>query len=251
MAGFFSFRAGWSPWQLILLAVVAGAAVMIAACLRLLSPAPERDGAGGAIKDEATSRGPRASKWRVSSSVLLLGGAAFLLMLAEGVANDWSALQVASRFGASDAVSALGYAAFASTMTLGRFATDAVVARLGALPVLIGGAGVGAAGLAVVVASPALPLTLAGWALLGTGLAGCVPQLFTAAGNLPGTSAGITISRVLSFGYVGQLAGPAVIGWAAQASTVTLALAIPAGGLVAVIGTYPLMKRALERRAGR
>ena len=53
----------------------------------------------------------------------------------------------------------------------------------------------------------------AGWALFGLGLSGTVPQLFSAAGHADPAAAGANVSRVAGLGYVGMLAGPAVIGW--------------------------------------
>jgi MFS family permease len=97
-------------------------------------------------------------------------------------------------------------------MTVGRFAVDRVAARVGPVWVLRGGALVAAAGYGCVIVSTGLPLVLVGWCLLGLGLAGGVPQVFTAAGNLGGMS-GRTLSRVVGVGYLAILSGPAIIGW--------------------------------------
>ena len=69
-------------------------------------------------------------------------------------------------------------------------------------------------------------LTLLGWIIFGLGLSGIVPQIFTAAGNLGLANQGIAISRVISAGYVGLLAGPAIIGWLAGIG-LTHALVLP------------------------
>jgi MFS family permease len=75
--------------------------------------------------------------------------------------------------------------------------------------------------------SPWIPLALVGWALFGIGLAGGVPQLFTAAGNLDHRSAGALMARVVGLGYVGLLAGPAVIGGLTQLMPLNVAFALP------------------------
>ena len=54
---------------------------------------------------------------------------------------------------------------------------------------------------------------LAGWALFGLGLSGCVPQLFSAAGHADPAAAGTNVARVAGLGYLGMLSGPAAIGW--------------------------------------
>ncbi|MFD4429449.1 MFS transporter [Nocardia sp. NPDC058497] len=159
--------------------------------------------------------------------VLSLGVIAFVLLLAEGVAADWSALQVREHLGASESDAALAFGAFSATMTLGRFLADRVSAAIGPVAIVRFGSLLAAAGLGVVITSPWLPLTLVGWAMCGLGLAGGVPQIFTAAGNLGGMTAATDMSRVFTIGYLGLLAGPAVIGWLTAVIPLTAALAVP------------------------
>ncbi|MQY23394.1 MFS transporter [Nocardia macrotermitis] len=159
--------------------------------------------------------------------VLALAAIAFAFLLTEGVANDWSALQVREHLRVSDATAALAFGAFSTTMTVGRFATDRVSGRFGRVAVVRWGAILAAAGLTLIVCSVWLPPTLSGWALLGIGLAGGVPQIFSAAGNLGGSSAATDMSRVFGLGYLGFLAGPSVIGWLADLSSLTVALLFP------------------------
>jgi MFS family permease len=158
-------------------------------------------------------------------------------MLAEGVANDWSALQIKQRLGEPSAVAAFGYGAFAVTMTVARLFGDRLASRLGAMRTVRFGSLLGALGLTAVVLSSNLALTVVGWAVLGLGLSGCIPLIFSAAGNLPTNSRGVVMSRVVALGYFGLLAGPGVIGWTSQATTITLALIIP---LVCCLGVAAL-----------
>lgn len=172
------------------------------------------------------------TKSRISTKVLALGAIAFALLLAEGVANDWSTLQVKEHLGASDAIAAVAFGAFSLMMTLGRFTADRVSRAFGAVAVVRYGALIASSGLAVVMASDWVALTIVGWALFGLGLSGGVPQIFSAAGNLSIGSAGANMSRVFGMGYIGLLAGPALIGWLTKLMPLTTALAVP---LVAVL----------------
>ncbi|MDK9495240.1 MFS transporter [Streptomyces katrae] len=149
---------------------------------------------------------------RASPRVRMLAVLAFLLMLCEGVAGDWSALHLEDSLGAPAATAALAYGAFAAAMTAGRFLADRVAARTGPVAVLRHGAALAAAGLALAVAAPGVPAALAGWTLFGAGLSGCVPQLFSAAGHADPGAAGANVARVAGLGYLGMLAGPALIG---------------------------------------
>ncbi|WXG66632.1 MFS transporter [Rhodococcus sovatensis] len=170
---------------------------------------------------------PEVGHGRFSARVLALGALAFALLLSEGVANDWSTLQVKEHLGASDGTAALAFGFFAATMTVGRFCADRVSGRFGPVAVVRYGNLIAAAGMLLVFVSDWLPLTLAGWAAFGLGLSGSVPQIFSSAGNLGSGAAATNMSRVVGMGYVGFLAGPAVIGWSSHFLSLTTAMVVP------------------------
>ncbi|WP_308198249.1 MFS transporter [Rhodococcus sp. ARC_M6] len=178
-----------------------------------------------------------------SGKVLALGSLAFVLMLAEGVANDWSALQVKEDLGVSNAVAALSFGAFSAMMTVGRFTADRISAAVGPVAVVRYGAIISAVGMLTVVLSGWLPLTLFGWALFGAGLSGCIPQIFTTAGNLGSGSAGTNMSRVVGMGYIGFLAGPATIGWVTKIVPLTTAMLIPLTCVLVAAGCAGVVRR--------
>lgn len=159
--------------------------------------------------------------------VWLLGLLAFALMLAEGVAADWAALHSKDILGTSTSTAAFAFGAFSTAMTVGRFATDRVAAVIGPVAIVRYGAALAATGLTVVAFSAWVPLALVGWALFGIGLSGGVPQLFTAAGNLDTRSAGTLMARVVGLGYVGILAGPALVGLLTHWIPLNVAFALP------------------------
>lgn len=152
---------------------------------------------------------------------------AFLLMLAEGVANDWAPLHAVEHLQRPAAAGSLAYATFAVAMTVGRLTVDRVAGRYGPAFVVRYGSAAAAVGMLLVIVSPVYPLTLAGWAVFGLGLAGVVPQLFTAAGNISTTNQSVLLARVVGAGYVGQLAGPALIGLVAGIVGLNLAFILP------------------------
>ncbi|ONI79939.1 MFS transporter [Actinosynnema sp. ALI-1.44] len=159
--------------------------------------------------------------------VWLLGLLAFAMMLAEGVAADWAALHSKDVLGTSASTAAFAFGAFSTAMTVGRFATDRVAAIIGPVAIVRYGAALAATGLTVVTVSSWVPLTLVGWALFGIGLSGGVPQLFTAAGNLDTRSAGTLMARVVGLGYVGILAGPALVGLLTHWVPLNVAFVLP------------------------
>ncbi|MEU0095876.1 MFS transporter [Kribbella sp. NPDC006257] len=162
-----------------------------------------------------------------SRLVWQLGALAFGLMLAEGVANDWAALQFRDVLDTSASTAAYAYGAFAVAMTVGRFATDRVAALIGPAAIVRYGAALAAVGLTTVILVPWVPVGLIGWALFGLGLSGGVPQLFTAAGNLDHRASGALMAKVVGLGYVGLLAGPAIIGGLTHWMPLNVAFALP------------------------
>ena len=234
---------GWSVSVAVLTAAVV-AAVGGAVCVRLLLP-PEPTtsvdpvGAAGA----AGSATPDASGPSIRGRVIGFGVLAFLLMLAEGVANDWSALHAVEHLDRPASAAALAYATFAVAMTVGRLTVDRIAGRFGPAFVVRYGSLAAAVGIGLVMVSPVFGLTLVGWAVFGLGLAGVVPQLFTAAGNISTTNQSIILSRVVGAGYVGQLAGPALVGVVAGWVGLNLAFALPLLFCVVAVVVAPIVSR--------
>ncbi len=159
--------------------------------------------------------------------IVLLGALAFALMLAEGVAYDWSTVHLRDELGTTAAVAAVAYGAFSLTMFVTRLVVDRVVERTGPGRFVRWAALVGALGLAIAIVAPTPVVAIAGWAVVGIGLAGCVPQFFSAAGNVDPRHGAAIIARVTGMGYVALLSGPSVIGLLTHWVPLTTAFLVP------------------------
>ncbi|MFC6792345.1 MFS transporter [Methylobacterium komagatae] len=186
----------------------------------------------GILARTTTAGGPAFALPR--GTVLVIGILCCIVFLTEGSVLDWSAVFLAQDRGLDPARATLGYAAFSVTMTAGRLAGDWIVARLGRSPVVVLGGLCAAAGLALSVLVPAWEAALAGYALIGAGCANIVPVLFTAAGRQDAMPASVAVPAVTTFGYAGVLAGPALIGFIAQATSLPFAFLTVAVLLVGV-----------------
>ncbi|MEE4540451.1 MFS transporter [Streptomyces sp. V4-01] len=239
LLGALTLNLGWSAAQTlgaVALAGLAGTGLATPLLLRPQRPAPASgaadpgtlDAAGEAAGAAAGGTGaPAGGRRRTPRRIWVLAGLALMLMLCEGVANDWSALDLRDVLGAPAATAALAYGSFATAMTLGRFVTDRIAARFGAVAVLRYGSALAAVGLAGAAGTHVVPLALACWSLFGLGLSGCIPQLFSAAGHADQAAAGANVSRVAGLGYLGMLAGPAVIGPLTRFVPLNVALFLP------------------------
>ncbi|WP_285373766.1 MFS transporter [Pseudomonas sp. lyk4-TYG-107] len=166
--------------------------------------------------------------------VLFIGGMCFIVFLTEGAALDWSAVFLAQERGIDTAYAGLGYAAFALTMTAGRLLGDRIVRSVGATRIILFGGLLAAAGLFLATFAPSWEAALLGYALVGAGCSNIVPVLYTAVGKQTVMPESIAVPAITTLGYAGILAGPAVIGFVAHASSLSFAFGLMAVLLVAV-----------------
>ncbi|MFD5951429.1 MFS transporter [Streptomyces collinus] len=210
LAGAGAASAGLSPAAGMAAVGAVGVVAALASGGALLPAAPAVESPGSATDTETS---PADERGGTTVRVWLLAVLALMVMLCEGAANDWSALHMRDVLGAPTGTAALAYGTFAAAMTIGRLLADRFVTRFGSPAILRHGAAMAAVGITLVALGPWMWTAFTGWALFGLGLSGCVPQLFSAAGHADPSAAGANVSRVAGLGYVGMLAGPAVIGW--------------------------------------
>ncbi len=182
---------------------------------------------------------PRGSRSPWGDKRLLGIGALLCIAFAvEGAIADWGGIYLHTVRQVPTAYAALGYSAFALSMVVMRFLGDRLRARVGDALVLAA-AFAAAAGAALIVLAPWRGLVLAGFAIVGVGLANVVPALFALAGLRGGTAPGAAVGVAVTLGYAGVLAGPPLFGAVAQATSLAAALSL-AAVLCTVIGATGL-----------
>ena len=107
--------------------------------------------------------------------VLLLGLVGLCSVFAEQAGTDWSALFIKRELAGSASTAALAVSSFAGTMAAVRLVGDRVVGRFGPVRTVRGSGACAIAGALAVVFAPDLAVGLAGFALLGIGVAVVVP----------------------------------------------------------------------------
>jgi fucose permease len=185
-----------------------------------------------------------ALRSRVSLPLVALGAMAFCSLLAEGASGDWSALYLHKSLGADAAFSATAFAAFSVAMAVGRLSGDWLTSRLGAALLLRGGGALAALGLTATLLLGRPALAVGGFGLVGLGLANVVPTLFSAAGRSRSLAPRVAIAAVASTGYAGLLAGPPLIGFVAQAFTLTRALIVVVVCCALIALLAPMVRRS-------
>jgi MFS family permease len=177
---------------------------------------------------------PRRSLRQISLVIWLLGLLALFGQVGEGSAGDWSAVYLHVNLGAPAAVATLGLAAFSVMMAAGRLVGDRLASRFGSVNLVRASGLLAGLGLAAGLLIGDQIAAVAGFALLGAGLAGIFPQIVSAAVQLDPGHAGRNIGRIAAVAYSGLLGGPVAIGALASGVGLRDALLVPAALAVLV-----------------
>ena len=184
--------------------------------------------------------------------VFMLGVFGFLAFLAEGGIMDWTAVYMVNSLGASASVGAYSFAVFTAAMAIGRLCGDLATKRIGHIRLLKIGGSVCGASLLVMLVTRNVPVTLVALAVCGLGVANIIPAVFASAGNVGGRAAGRAMSIVTTMGYTGLLVGPAVLGFVAQISNLTVSLGLVMLAFAAIsAGSLALKPRMTKFHADR
>ncbi|NET31920.1 MAG: MFS transporter [Cyanothece sp. SIO1E1] len=197
------------------------------------------------IPDEVMEAESGEGGLRLPSKALLgIGLIAFCCMLGEGAMADWTTNYLEKIVQASPSLAPLGLAAFSMAMMLGRFVGDRLRANWGDGKLLINSSLIALFGIGLSIGVMSPYTAIAGFFLVGLGLATIVPIAFSVAGNMPGVKPGVGISMVTTIGYSGFLFGPPIIGFVADWQDLRIAM-----GLIAFLFIImTLMSFNLRRR---
>lgn len=175
--------------------------------------------------------------------ILQIGLIAFGCLLCEGTMFDWSGVYFKKAVNAPEKFIALGYAAFMGCMATGRFFADMVVTRIGARKTLIFSGLIIFSGFMLAVLIPTVIVATIGFMLIGFGVSSVVPIVYSRAGQSETMHPGQALAAVTSVGFVGFLAGPPLIGFVAEASSLRFSFA-----MVALVGlSTSLLAKAVFR----
>ncbi|MEV6976378.1 MFS transporter [Kitasatospora sp. NPDC093806] len=179
-----------------------------------------------------------------SKITIWMGLAMVFGTITEGAMNDWSALYLKDVVHASPQLAPLGIAAVSVMMVLARLFADGWRTRFGDGRIVRVGSAVAGLGLALALLTGGVVPTLLGFACVGLGVAAVTPCVYVAAAR-QGSDA---LALVAATGTTGLLAGPAVIGFIANASSLVWGMGVVAASavLVAVCATriqWPALDR--------
>jgi MFS family permease len=159
-----------------------------------------------------------------SRRTLNLGALCFLALMAEGAVLDWAAIYFRDEFRLTAGTAALSYALFSGGMAAARLSGDWLRVKIGAVAMVAGSAGLTALSVSIGIYAASFETALAAFTVAGLGIGNIAPVLFAGGGRLEPDAPGRGIAAVTTLGYAGFLAGPPLIGFAAQATDLGTAL---------------------------
>jgi MFS family permease len=183
----------------------------------------------------AAEAGPAPKLSRPPSGVVLLGVLCLAVMVTEGAMGDWSGLYLRDDAGAEASLAAVGFAGFSAGMAGGRFFGDWLADRVGTATLLRAGAALVVLALGGLLLAGGAVVAVIGFTLVGLGVSNAAPQLFSAAGRVPGTASAPALAAVFTMGYTGFIAGPPIIGVLADLISLPAALAVLIAAPLAVV----------------
>lgn len=213
---------GLSPFASVLALTAISAAMLFTVGRHML---PFGEGSDGAIFSKPTPY------------VLLLGVLSLIAFLVEGSMLDWSAVFLNTVRGMDINHSGIGFALFSVTMAVGRLSGDWLVPKLTERVVIVGGSCLATVGMIVAIFIDNQFAALGGFILIGAGIANLVPVFCSAAGRQGVMPVALALSTVNAIGYLGILMGPAIIGFLAHLTTLSVALMMTGALLLVVITT--------------
>jgi MFS family permease len=169
-----------------------------------------------------------------ASSKFILPKGAFLIMIligicgniTEGTMADWTSVFMRDVVNTSPYFVGYGLAGYSFFMALGRLFGDSLIPRIGANKVLIYGGILSAIGIALAITFPTTWSAIAGFALVGAGVSCAAPILYGSSARIPGVSKGTGLAVMNTFAMAGFMAGPVLIGFISEATSLSWAFAL-------------------------
>ncbi len=236
-----SFHAMFSLWMLagvflaqaaVWLGISVGArlfAVIAAGFLfHCVAPGFLADADGGVPAPAARTR------WfRPDRALLALGLVAFVIWGCEGTIQDWAGVFYRESLHAPERAK-WGLCMITAMMAFGRLFSDRLIARFGPTRILHAFSVVVSAGLVVALGSPftglaGLPLHLLaafGFAVVGLGLSGLSPIVYSQASRAKGLPSASALTFVSSMGFLGFFVSPPLVGRLSEWTNRSLALGV-------------------------
>lgn len=167
------------------------------------------------LKNDKSATGNKILLGKPDPFILYLGILIFLAAICEGGMFDWSGIYFKEVI--KEDIFTYGYLSFMTCMALSRFFSDKLMQEIGLQKTFIFSASLITLGILIAVVFPFFWSALIGFCLVGFGTAAIFPMTFGLAGTSKKYSPGMAISIISTYGIIGMLIGPPLIGYLSHA----------------------------------
>lgn len=163
---------------------------------------------------------------RPNGVLVQLGIIGFCSMASEGAMFEWSGVYFKQIVQAPKTLIVLGYVSFMAMMATGRFIGDRLIQQYGRKKMLQASGILVSSGFFIAVLFPHIITATIGFLVIGFGVSSIVPMVYSSAGKVPNISPGMALASVSSISFLGFLAGPPLIGYIAELSSLRYSFAV-------------------------
>lgn len=167
------------------------------------------------LRNDKSTTGNKLTFGKPDPYILHLGLLVFFAAICEGGMFDWSGIYFQEVVRVDIFTS--GYLIFMAFMALSRFLSDRIIDRIGMPATYVLSALFIFSGIGLATLFPSFWPAMTGFSLVGFGTAAVIPMTYTLAGASKKYSPGMAISIIATYGIVGMLIGPPMIGYLAHA----------------------------------
>lgn len=167
------------------------------------------------LRNDRSTTGKKLSIGKPDPAIVYLGLLVFFAAVCEGGMFDWSGIYFQQVI--KEEVFTSGYLIFMSFMALSRFVSDRIIERIGMARTYVLSALFIFFGIGLATLLPSFWPAMIGFSLVGFGTASVIPMTYTLAGSSTKYAPGVTLSIIVTYGIIGMLIGPPLIGYLAHA----------------------------------
>lgn len=167
------------------------------------------------LRNDRSTSGNKLVFGKPDPYILYLGLLVFFAAICEGGMFDWSGIYFQEVVNVEIFTS--GYLVFMAMMACSRFVSDRIIEKIGMPTTYVMSASLVVFGIGLAILFPSFWPAMIGFSFVGFGTASVIPMTFTLAGASKKYSPGMAISIIATYGMIGMLIGPPLIGYLAHA----------------------------------
>ncbi|MGQ7248105.1 MFS transporter [Halomonas sp. V046] len=171
---------------------------------------------------------------RPNTTILIIATMTVLALFTENTMINWSSKFLTDVADTTTSVAAFAFGGFSLMMAVGRLIGNRFVRRHGRDVVLTACGMITASGCLLAMVAPSPVTSIAGFMLVGLGLANVIPILYSEAGSAFPNTPSLGLAMNGTIGYLGFLIGPPIIGYVSDQIGLQYTMTLPLVAMLVV-----------------